>query len=163
MTTMSEEKPVARPRPKVSVFTDGGCKPNPGPGGWAAILRCSAPPMEKELSGYEPDSTNNRMELTAVMRALQALKRPCEVTVVTDSEYLAKAFCEGWLDNWKRNGWKTATRAPVKNRDLWLALDELIARHHVHWEWTRGHAGHPENERCDQLATEAREGRGGAP
>lgn len=147
----------AAARPQVLIFTDGGCKPNPGPGGWAAILRCKTPPMEKELSGWEPDTTNNRMELTAVARAVESLKMPCDVTVVTDSEYLANAFRQGWLAKWKRNGWRTAAKAPVKNQDLWMILDDLMARHRVRWEWTKGHAGHEENERCDVLATEARE------
>ena len=148
------------PRPHVTIFTDGGCKPNPGPGGWAALLRCPDLKLKKELSGYEPDTTNNRMELTAVTRALQTLKLPCTVTVVTDSEYLANAFRQGWLAKWKRNGWKTASKEPVKNQDLWCALDESLAQHTVHWEWTRGHVGHPENERCDELATMARENQG---
>ncbi|MCW8133751.1 MAG: ribonuclease HI [Planctomycetota bacterium] len=150
----------ATKRPKVTIFSDGGCKPNPGPGGWGAILRCPDKKMEKELSGYEPNTTNNRMELTAVTRALQELKTACEVTVVTDSEYLANAFTQGWLAKWKKNGWKTAGREPVKNKDLWVALDELISKHEVVWSWTRGHSGHPENERCDELATLARESQG---
>ena len=146
-----------RPRPKVAIFTDGGCSPNPGLGGWGAILRCKELELEKELSGYEPATTNNRMELTAVTRALQELPAACEVTVVTDSEYLANAFRQGWLAKWKRNGWKTASKDPVKNKDLWMALDDLIAKHTVHWEWTRSHVWHRENERCDELATQARE------
>ncbi len=150
----------ANARHRVTIFSDGGCKPNPGPGGWAAILRCPELEMEKELSGFEPNTTNNRMELTAVTRALETLKTPCDVTVVTDSEYLANAFRQGWIANWKRNGWRTASREPVKNQDLWVALDALIAKHSVRWEWTKGHAGHPENERCDELATQARESRG---
>jgi len=148
-------------RPQVTIFSDGGCRPNPGSGGWAALLRCPEKEIEKELSGYEPDTTNNRMELTAVTRALETLKVPCDVTVVTDSEYMANAFRQGWLAKWKRNGWKTAAKEPVKNQDLWIALDALIAKHRVRWEWTRGHVGHPENERCDELATRAREARGG--
>jgi ribonuclease HI len=143
-----------KPRPKVTIFCDGGCRPNPGDGGWAAILRCGK--VEKELSGAEADTTNNRMELTAVTRALEALKETCDVTVVTDSEYLANAFRQHWLANWKRKGWKTSDKKPVKNKDLWMALDEQVGRHHVTWEWTRGHAGHSENERCDELATHAR-------
>lgn len=151
-------------RPRITIYTDGGCSPNPGPGGWAAILQYGggAGASEKELSGYEPDTTNNRMELTAVARALEALKKPCDVTVVTDSQYLANAFRQGWLAKWKRNGWKTAAKDPVKNRDLWEALDALIATHAVRWEWTKGHAGHPENERCDRLVAEARARRGHA-
>ena len=140
--------------PEVVIFCDGGCRPNPGPGAWAAILRFGA--KEKELSGGEAETTNNRMELTAVTRALEELKVPCSVTVVTDSEYVANAFRQKWIDNWKRNGWKSSTKQPVKNRDLWEALDAQIQKHTVKWEWTRGHSGHPENERCDELATETR-------
>ncbi|GMV83223.1 MAG: ribonuclease H [Planctomycetota bacterium] len=145
---------------RVTIFSDGGSKPNPGPGGWAAILKYPDKAAEKELSGYEAETTNNRMELTAVTRALQQLKRPCSVTVVTDSEYLANAFRQGWLAKWKRNGWKTASKEPVKNQDLWVALDALMSQHQVTWQWVRGHTGHPENERCDELATRARESRG---
>lgn len=144
----------------VTIYSDGGCKPNPGPGGWGVILHCPAKGMRKELSGYEADTTNNRMELTAVTRALEALKSACVVTVVTDSQYLANAFRHGWLKKWKSNGWKTAGKSPVKNQDLWRLLDSLISQHTVHWQWVRGHAGHPENERCDELATMAREMRG---
>ena len=141
-------------RPTVMIFCDGGCKPNPGAGAWAAILRFGD--KEKELTGGEAATTNNRMELTAVTRALEELKVPCAVRIVTDSEYMANAFRQKWIDNWKRNGWKTAAKEPVKNKDLWVSLDALIAKHHVTWEWTKGHAGHPENERCDELATETR-------
>jgi ribonuclease HI len=146
--------------PRVRVFCDGGCKPNPGRGGWAAILRCDAPVLEKELSGGEPQTTNNRMELTAVVRALEALKRPCRVVVTTDSEYVANAFRQGWLASWKRRGWRLASKKPVLNQDLWRTLDELVSRHQVKWEWVAGHSGHPENERCDELATRAREREG---
>lgn len=141
-------------RPSVTIFCDGGCKPNPGAGAWAAILRSGK--TEKELTGGESETTNNRMELTAVTRALEALKFPCDVTIVTDSEYLANAFRQRWIEKWKRNGWKTAAKEPVKNKELWEELDSLISKHHVTWEWTRGHSGHPENERCDELATETR-------
>ncbi len=141
-------------RPNVVIFCDGGCKPNPGAGAWAAILRYGE--KEKELTGGERETTNNRMELTAVTRALEELKVPCSVRIVTDSEYIANAFRQKWIDNWKRNGWKTASKEPVKNKELWVTLDALIAKHLVTWEWTRGHAGHPENERCDELATETR-------
>ena len=144
-------------RARVFIFSDGGCRPNPGPGGWAAILKCPEKKLEKELSGAERQTTNNRMELTAVTRALEELKVPCDVTVVTDSEYIANAFRQKWLESWKRNGWKTSSKEPVKNQDLWRALDELVAKHCITWEWTRGHSGHPENERCDELATGARE------
>ena len=141
-------------RSKVTIFCDGGCKPNPGAGAWAAILRSDG--KEKELTGGEAVTTNNRMELTAVTRALEQLKRACDVTIVTDSEYLANAFRQKWIDKWKRNGWKTASKEPVKNKELWVELDALISTHQVTWEWTRGHAGHPENERCDELASETR-------
>jgi ribonuclease HI len=152
---------MSRARPKVLIFSDGSCKPNPGPGGWAAILRCPELKLAKELSGYEPDTTNNRMELTAATRALETLKCPCEVVLTTDSEYLANAFRQGWLANWKRNGWRTSTKVPVKNQDLWRRLDGLLGEHTVHWKWTRGHVGHAENERCDELANLAREHRRG--
>jgi ribonuclease HI len=137
--------------PEIEVFTDGGCSPNPGPGGWAAILRCKELDLEKELSGFAAHTTNNRMELTAALRALEALKRPCNVTLTTDSQYLADAFRRRWLEHWKLKGWRTANKKPVKNQDLWRALDELIQRHSVRWVWIPGHAGHPENERCDRL------------
>ncbi len=145
---------MSETRSSVTIFCDGGCKPNPGAGAWAAILRCGE--TEKELTGGERETTNNRMELTAVTRALEELKVPCDVRIVTDSEYLANAFRQKWIDNWKRNGWKTSTKEPVKNKDLWVALDALIAKHRITWEWTKGHAGHAENERCDELATETR-------
>jgi len=145
---------TSKTRPRVTIFSDGGSRPNPGPGAWAAILRYQD--NEKEISGGEKDTTNNRMELTAVTRALEMLKVPCDVTVVTDSEYLANAFRQKWIDKWKRNGWRTSSKEPVKNQDLWTALDRLIAAHHVKWEWCRGHSGHPENERCDALVAETR-------
>ncbi len=144
-------------RPKVEVFTDGGCDPNPGPGGWAAILRCREMDLQKEISGAERDTTNNRMELTAVIEALSSLKVPCDVRVVTDSRYLADAFRARWLEKWKRNGWRTADKKPVKNQDLWMRLDELCRKHSVVWIWTEGHAGHAENERCDRMVRKARE------
>jgi len=140
--------------PEVTIFSDGGCSPNPGLGGWAAILRCGE--VEKEISGAERQTTNNRMELTAVTRALETLKGPCRVTVVTDSEYLANAFRQRWIEKWKRNGWKTSTKDPVKNQELWMALDALAAKHQITWQWCRGHSGHPENERCDEMVGEAR-------
>ena len=133
----------------VEVFTDGACRGNPGPGGWGAILRTNG--REKELFGGEPATTNNRMELTAVIRALEALTRRSRVSVYTDSQYVQKGISE-WIHSWKRRGWKTADRNPVKNEDLWRRLDELAARHEVEWHWVRGHAGHPENERADKLA-----------
>ncbi len=133
----------------VEIYTDGACKGNPGPGGWGALLRSGR--RERELFGGEPDTTNNRMELTAVIRALEALKRPCDVAVFTDSEYVKKGITE-WLAAWKRRGWKTADRKPVKNEALWRRLDELAGRHRVRWHWVRGHSGHAENERADALA-----------
>lgn len=137
------------PLPTVEIWTDGGCRPNPGPGGWAAILRFGT--VERELSGAEPETTNNRMELTAAIMALAALKRSCEIRLVTDSEYVMKGIKE-WLPNWKKRGWKTAAKQPVKNADLWQALDEQVNRHNVEWQWVRGHTGHPGNERADMLA-----------
>ncbi len=134
---------------KVELFTDGACKGNPGPGGWGVLLRYRG--HEKELFGGEADTTNNRMELTAVIEGLAALKRSCRVMVYTDSQYVHKGICE-WLSGWKARGWKTAAKAPVKNVDLWQRLDAEVARHDVDWRWVKGHAGHPENERADQLA-----------
>ena len=131
------------------IHTDGACKGNPGPGGWGALLQLDG--REKELCGGEPGTTNNRMELTAVIRALQALKRPCEIDLFTDSQYVQKGISE-WLAAWKRRGWKTADKKPVKNVDLWLELDGVAAGHSIRWHWVRGHAGHAENERADQLA-----------
>ncbi|NJD24234.1 MAG: ribonuclease HI [Betaproteobacteria bacterium] len=133
----------------VQVFTDGACRGNPGPGGWGAILRLGA--HERELWGGERDTTNNRMELTAAIRALEALKRPVSATVFTDSQYVLKGISE-WIHGWKRNGWKTADRKAVKNADLWQELDRLAGRHRLEWVWVKGHAGHPENERADALA-----------
>ena len=138
----------------VEVFTDGACSGNPGPGGWGVVLRYKG--HEKELSGGEPDTTNNRMELMAAIAALEALKRPSRVHLVTDSTYLRQGITE-WIHRWRAKGWKTADRKPVKNRDLWQRLDDALARHEVEWEWTRGHAGHPENERADRLARQALE------
>jgi len=133
----------------VEVFTDGACRGNPGPGGWGVILRAKG--REKELWGGEAATTNNRMELTAVIRALEALTRPSRVSVYTDSQYVQKGISE-WIHSWKRRGWKTADKNPVKNEDLWRRLDELAALHEVEWHWVRGHSGHPENERADELA-----------
>jgi len=133
----------------VRIYADGACKGNPGPGGWGAILRFGD--REKELFGGEAQTTNNRMELTAVIRALEALKRTSEVEVYTDSQYVQKGISE-WLHDWKRRGWRTADRKPVKNEDLWRELERLAAAHRVRWHWIRGHAGHPENERADALA-----------
>jgi ribonuclease HI len=133
----------------VEIFTDGACRGNPGPGGWGAILRANG--REKELFGGEAATTNNRMELTAVIRALEALKRPSHVRLYTDSQYVQKGISE-WIHTWKRKGWRTADKQPVKNEDLWRRLDELAAQHEVEWHWVRGHDGHPENERADELA-----------
>jgi ribonuclease HI len=133
----------------VEIYTDGACKGNPGPGGWGALLRWGR--RERELFGGEPDTTNNRMELTAVIRALEALNRPARVAVFTDSEYVRRGITE-WLAGWKRRGWKTADRKPVKNEALWRRLDELASRHEVRWHWVKGHSGHAENERADALA-----------
>jgi ribonuclease HI len=140
--------------PKLYAFTDGACSGNPGPGGWGALLQAKDGEdvlKERELSGGEADTTNNRMELLAAIAALEALERPSRITVVTDSAYVKGGITE-WLQGWKRNGWKTMARKPVKNEDLWRRLEEAAARHEVTWEWVKGHAGHPENERADALA-----------
>jgi ribonuclease HI len=137
---------------EVEIFTDGACKGNPGPGGWGAVIRSGA--HEKELSGGEPLTTNNRMELLATIRALEALKRPCTVSVTTDSNYVRDGITK-WIHNWQRNGWKTADRKPVKNGDLWQELLRAAAPHSISWHWVKGHAGHPENERADRLACDA--------
>lgn len=134
---------------QVEIFTDGACRGNPGPGGWGAILRSNG--REREIYGSEPATTNNRMEMTAAIRALEALREPCKVTLYTDSQYLRQGITE-WLANWKKRDWRTADRKPVKNKDLWLRLEELAAIHDVNWQWVRGHDGHPENERADGLA-----------
>lgn len=134
---------------KVEIFTDGACKGNPGPGGWGAWLKTGE--HEKEIFGGERNTTNNRMELMAVIEALAALTRPCDVVLHTDSQYVQKGISE-WIHGWKARGWKTAAKEPVKNADLWQALDAAQARHKVEWRWVRGHAGHVGNERADQLA-----------
>jgi ribonuclease HI len=134
---------------RVSIWTDGACSGNPGPGGWGAVLRYGE--TERELCGGEAETTNNRMELLAAIEALNALKRPCEIDLYTDSQYV-RGGITGWLANWKRNGWKTSDKKPVKNADLWQALDAAAARHAISWHWVKGHAGHPENERADALA-----------
>ena len=133
----------------VYLFTDGACKGNPGAGGWGVLLRYGE--HEKELFGGEAQTTNNRMELTAVLSGLKTLNRPCDVVICTDSQYVKNGM-ESWIHNWKKNGWKTAGRQPVKNADLWQQLDEQVARHRVRWQWVKGHAGHAENERADALA-----------
>ena len=137
---------------QVHVWTDGACLGNPGPGGWGALLRWNG--HERELSGAEHDTTNNRMELMAAIQALEALKRPCEVILTTDSQYVRKGITE-WMTNWKKNGWKTASKKPVKNAELWQRLDRARERHDVQWDWVKGHSGHPENERADELASDA--------
>ncbi len=139
---------------RVQIFTDGACKGNPGPGGWGAVLRFGE--RERELSGSENPTTNNRMELMAAIAALEALLRPCDVDLTTDSVYVRDGITK-WIHGWKRNGWRTASRDPVKNAELWQRLDAAAARHRVEWHWVKGHAGHPENERADRLACAAAE------
>jgi len=137
---------------EVVLHTDGACSGNPGPGGWGVLLSCRG--SERELSGGEPDTTNNRMELMAVIQGLDALRRTCRVLVITDSRYVMDGVTR-WLAGWKSNGWKTSARKPVKNQDLWERLDAAVARHEVRWQWVEGHSGDPGNERVDQLAREA--------
>ena len=134
---------------EVEIFTDGACSGNPGPGGWGAILRYGD--TERELSGGEDHTTNNRMELMAAISALEALKTPCKVILHTDSNYLKDGITK-WIKNWKRNGWRTASKDPVKNAELWQRLEAALGRHEIHWKWVKGHAGHTENERADELA-----------
>jgi len=138
----------------VEIFTDGACSGNPGPGGWGAIMRTKG--IEKELSGGEKDTTNNRMEMMAVIAALEALQRGCRVKITTDSQYVMKGMLE-WLPGWKKRNWQTAAKKPVKNIDLWQRLEKAAETHHLEWEWVRGHQGHVENERADQLAVAARD------
>ena len=137
---------------EAEIYTDGACRGNPGQGGWGAVLRYKG--HEKTLYGAEPLTTNNRMELMAAICALESLKRPCRVRLTTDSQYVQKGITE-WMVNWKRNGWKTAAKKPVKNADLWLRLDTAISGHQIQWEWVKGHSGHPENELADELANKA--------
>lgn len=137
---------------EVKIVTDGACKGNPGPGGWAAILQAGG--REKILSGAEALTTNNRMEMTAALEGLRALKRPSTVELLTDSRYLMDGITK-WMPNWKRNGWRTADKKPVRNADLWMELDRVIAQHRVQWQWVKGHSGHPLNERADALAVAA--------
>ena len=139
---------------RVQIFTDGACRGNPGPGGWGVLLSYKG--KEKELFGGESMTTNNRMELMAVIKALEALTKTARVMVTTDSQYVKKGISE-WIDNWKRNGWKTAAKKPVRNADLWTRLDELVSRNDVTWAWVKGHSGHPENERVDALANKGLE------
>ena len=138
-------------RQKVVIYTDGGCRGNPGCGAWAAIL--STQKHRRVLAGVAPSTTNNQMELKPVIEGLNALKRRCDVRIVSDSKYVVSGITE-WIEGWKRRGWKTAGKKPVKNRDLWIELDEAASKHEIKWEWTRGHAGHPENEKCDELVNE---------
>jgi len=138
--------------PLVEIATDGACKGNPGPGGWGVLLRMGS--VEKELSGGEPAATNNRMELMAAIEGLRALKRPCRVTLSTDSRYVMDGLTK-WIHGWQKNGWRTADKKPVKNADLWQALLEAARPHRIEWRWVKGHAGHPDNERADKLASDA--------
>lgn len=136
----------------VAIFTDGACRGNPGLGGWGAVLQYGS--HQKLIRGAVANTTNNRMELMAAIEALKSLKRTCQVTLTTDSKYVQQGMCE-WLPGWKARGWRTANRKPVKNQDLWQALDEQVGRHEVQWRWVKGHSGHPENETADRLANEA--------
>ena len=139
--------------PLVELFTDGACSGNPGPGGYGAILRYGS--IEKELSGGEPETTNNRMELTAVLVGLKALKKPCRLTIYSDSQYFCNGITKGWAESWRQNGWRKTDKKPALNPDLWEEILEELAKHEVTIEWVKGHAGHPENERCDRLAVDA--------
>jgi ribonuclease HI len=152
------EKAEPSARPVVDIYTDGACSGNPGPGAWAAILVAGG--KEREKTGFDPSTTNNRMELTAAIEALRVLKRPCDVRLYSDSAYLVSAFTRGWLVNWKKNGWKNASRDPVSNQDLWQELDRLAATHRIEWVKVAGHADHVYNNRCDALAVkQIKEGR----
>ena len=146
---MSNSQVPEQDRKTIEIFTDGACSGNPGPGGWGAILRFQG--RDKELSGGHPETTNNQMELQAAIEALKALKEPCSIVLYTDSQYLRQGITL-WIHNWKRNGWKTSDKKPVKNQALWEELDGLVKIHASNWHWLKGHAGHPENERCDELA-----------
>ena len=144
---------------KVEIFTDGGCRGNPGPGGWGALMRYGE--HEKEIYGYDKETTNNRMELMAAICALESLNRDSNVDLTTDSNYVRQGITE-WLEGWKKRGWKTATKKSVKNKDLWQRLDEAVARHNVEWHWVKGHSGHEGNERADDLANRAMDEKGGS-
>ena len=146
---MSDTQSSSSTRKFIEIYTDGACSGNPGPGGWGTILRFQG--KERELSGGNPETTNNQMELQAAIEGLKALKEPCDVELYTDSQYLRQGITQ-WIHNWKRNGWRTADKKPVKNQRLWEELDGLAQTHTVKWHWLKGHAGHPENERCDELA-----------
>ena len=137
---------------KVEIFTDGACRGNPGPGGWGVLMRYNG--TEKTIAGAEAETTNNRMEMTAVIKALSALNRSCAIEITTDSQYVKNGITQ-WIKQWKQRGWRTASREPVKNQDLWQAMDKLVSEHDVTWHWVKGHSGHEENERADQLANEA--------
>ncbi len=143
---------------KVTVYTDGGCRGNPGPGGWGAVLEYGD--STKELYGYEEETTNNRMELMAAIKALEILKRPCIVSLTTDSQYVRQGILE-WMQGWKSRGWKTAAKKPVKNKDLWQRLDEATQKHEIEWHWVKGHSGHEGNERADDLANRAMDEKAG--
>ena len=140
---------MTQPKARVEIYSDGACSGNPGPGGYGTILRCGT--HEKELSGYAPETTNNRMELLGAISGLEALKRPCSVRVVTDSQYLVKGMTE-WISGWQKKNWKNSKKEEVANRDLWERLLDLAQKHEIEWNWVKGHAGHAENERCDELA-----------
>ncbi len=156
----SSAESLSEPLPRVELYTDGACSGNPGPGGWGYILRHRVSQNEREASGGEKATTNNRMELTAVIRGLEALTRPSVVELYSDSQYVLKGLGE-WMEGWKRRGWKTAGKKPVKNQDLWERLDELKGEHEIRFHWVRGHNEHPENERCDRLAVRARDAAAG--
>jgi ribonuclease HI len=150
--TISSHEDTPMEMTRVEIATDGACKGNPGPGGWGALIRSGT--TEKELSGGEALTTNNRMELTAAIEGLKALKRPCRVTLSTDSRYVMDGLTK-WIKGWQKNGWKTAAKQPVKNADLWQALLDAAKPHRIEWTWVKGHAGHPDNERADRLASDA--------
>lgn len=154
-TNSSRPSPPDSELKKIKLITDGSCIGNPGPGGWACILRYGD--KKRELYGSEPRTTNNRMELKAAVEGLRTLKEPCEVEIVTDSNYVKNGISQ-WIHSWKRNGWQTKDKKPVINQDLWHELDEEVGRHRVHWEWTKGHASHADNNRCDELAQAAARG-----
>ena len=140
----------------IIIYTDGACAPNPGIGGWGAILNSKKHNLRTEISGSEAHSTNNRMEITAVIKAFEALNKPCVVDLYTDSVYVKNAFDKNWIKNWENNGWKNKGRKPIANKDLWLRLIEVSQKHEVSWHWVKGHSNNPENERCDELAVKAR-------
>lgn len=162
MSAASGASTSADSKPKVELYTDGACSGNPGPGGWAFILRHPASGKEIKRSGGERETTNNRMEMTAVLEGLRALTRASVVELYSDSQYVLKGMRE-WMAGWKRKGWRTADGQPVKNQDLWVALDELQVKHTLRFNWVRGHSGHPENERCDRMAVAARNLAGRGP